>query len=333
MIATTKRKWLGNGLAAMALIALLLASLALGPVTIPLSTIKNALLGRDSESTASIIIFFSRLPRMLTALLAGAGLAACSLLMQALFRNPLAGPSVLGITSGASFGAALLVLSGTFLGFHQIFKASIVAAAMTGAIGALALVFLVASRVREQYSILVFGIMLGFLVSAVVSILQYKAPPELLRQFVLWGMGSFADANYRDILLLTGIILPSIILCRRILPALFIFQMGSEDATALGVNLRKLQFSVILLAGLTAGGITSVCGPIAFIGMAAPHLAKWFVKSGNLSSTFTLTILIGACTAVCSDLASRLFDLPLNAITSALSAPVVLFILFSSLRK
>ena len=288
----------------------------------------SILLGENTASQSSrIIVLESRLPRAITAVIGGSGLALSGLLMQTLFRNPLAGPSVLGISSGASLGVALLVLatSGTLSGLNQIAMTAI--AAIVGAFSVLLLVMAVAKRLADNTALLIFGIMLSFFTGAIVDALQFKSSNDSLRAYVNWGMGSFAESGNHEILIMAFAVITSIAITLFILNRLNILLLGFEYAQSMGVNARSTRFLIILATGIPAGIITAFCGPVSFIGLAVPHLVRTSLKTSNHTTIFLPVLLMGATVGLFCDLSSRMLELPLNTIASALGAPVVILIL------
>lgn len=314
-------------------LVLLLAEIAFGPVKIGLSQILHTFSNPNGTDPQNVIVWYARVPQALTALLSGIALALSGWLMQSLFRNPLASPSVLGISSGASLGVALAILGGSLIGWSGAefwSTLSLAAAAMTGAIGVLLLMVGVASRMRDQVSLLIVGIMIGHFVSALVSILQFKSNPDALRSFVLWGMGSFSETNYTKILVAAFIIACTVAISYFLRNTLNVLLLGDDYAQSLGVSVKKIRVLLIIISGLLAGVITAFCGPIAFIGLAVPHFTRIIFKSSDHRLLFFPLILIGAITGLGCDLISRWMEIPLNAVTSAIGAPVVIFILIKN---
>lgn len=317
------------------LLGLFLLELAFGPVHISVSAIINTFSNPTGNESNNIIIWYSRMPQALIALLGGIGLALSGWFMQSLFRNPLASPSVLGISSGASLGVALAILSGSILGISSssiLGELGVAASAMTGAVLVLLLVIAVAARMRDQVSLLIVGIMIGHFVSAIVSILQFKSNPEALRGFVLWGMGSFADADYNKILVTAFIIACTLFISYFLRNTLNVLSLGDEYAQSLGVSVKKIRILLILISGVLAGVITAFCGPIAFIGLAVPHFTRILFKSSDHRLLFFPLVLIGGITGLGCDFLSRMMEIPLNAVTSAIGAPVVIFIIVKNAK-
>lgn len=305
-----------------------MAELFLGSVHIEMQDVLASLWGSNTNPIHDIIIRESRIPRAFTALFAGGGLAMCGMLMQRFFHNPLAGPSVLGITSGASLGVALVVL---ITGGAVSTQFGIPFAAFSGAMGVLLLILLASTRIKSAVTLLILGLMIGYMVSAGVTVLQAGANKEAMRSFVFWGMGTFSDLQYSEVLLLGSIFLVSILLIAFNTRRLDLFSLGNEYALSMGLDVRRFRFLLLIVTGILTGIITAYCGPIAFIGLAVPHLARGIWQSGKHKVILPAVILTGMITGLVCDLLIRIpigtSGLPLNAITSLIGAPVVIYIL------
>ena len=304
--------------------------LIFGSVTIPL----NELLGiKEMSESHQLIINKIRIPRNITAILSGAGLALSGLLLQTLFRNPLAGPSVLGITSGSSLGVALVLLSGGGLGI-SMGSGSVLIGAILGALVVLFFISLISIKYEDVTLVLVAGLMLGFLTSSLVSVLAFFAEAEQLKPFVHWGFGSFARLNAMQIPMLSLVLVLGVILSIVSYKSLNAFLLGEDFARSLGINVRFNRLLIIIVTGIITGVITAYAGPIAFIGLAVPQLVKLVFSSNHHRITLPATILLGAVVALSCDIISRVpgsdASLPLNAITSLFGAPIVLWVLFRS---
>lgn len=322
----------------LAIFGLWLLNIALGSVALPLSDILSVLSGNAVTKSSELIILESRLPNSITAILAGAGLSVCGLMLQSLFRNPLAGPSVLGLTSGASLGVAVvMLLSGgmLMLPFWGIQVLSIVAA-LSGALMILLILLIALRKISSNVTILILGLMLSYAVSSVVSILELFASKESLQMYVFWGFGSFSGLSWMQVGLLTVITIIATIVILPLLKPMNALILGESYARSLGVNISGSRNKIILLTGLLAGTITAFCGPIAFLGMAVPHLARWLFRSDDHRILFPGTMLMGMLIALICDLIARLpgldWVLPLNAITALVGAPVVLLIILKNNR-
>jgi len=324
----------------LAALVLFIANLWFGSVLINWGKIFRVLLHPgDSQSAAHIIVISYRLPMAVTALSTGIILSISGLVLQTLFRNPLAGPSVLGISSGASLGVALVVLSGGLL--HLELAASpllsnltIIVAAFAGALFVLAIILMVSARVGNVITVLIIGIMLGYAVSALVSVLQFFSRSEELHAYVLWGLGSFSKTTIQQsvLLLVTAVTGWGIVLFfARPLNALL---MGEDYARSIGIPAQKVQRILILLTGLLVAIGTAFTGPIAFLGLAVPHLARTFFKTSQHSILIPATAILGADLALLCNLIAKLpgydISLPINAVTSLIGAPVVIWVIIKS---
>lgn len=312
---------------------LFVLNISIGSVSIPFSEVLSILFNGESEKVSwKTIIYLSRLPGALTALLAGAGLAISGLLVQTLFRNPLAGPSVLGISSGASLGVALVVLLSSGIG--MVSYSAVAFAAMIGAGLVLFLVLLVAQRMTDNVTLLIFGLMAGYVISAVVSVLEFQSEDTALRSFINWGFGSFSGNTWEQWQILAMLIGVGTALTVFVVKPLDAWLLGEEHAQSVGVNTKRTRILIIIIVGVLAGSITAFCGPIAFLGLATPHLARglWPVTQHRLS--IPLVALIGAMLALACDLISRSPGsagvLPLNAVTSMVGAPVVIWVILKN---
>ena len=307
-------------------------NISLGSVNIPLSEVASILLGDGAgEDPWRHIILDFRLPRALTAITVGAGLAVCGLEMQSLFRNALAGPFVLGISSGASLGVALAVLAGISLGGPWMGSWTIVLAGMAGA----GLVFLsvmgVSVRLRDNMALLIFGLMLGSITGAIVSVLQYFSKAEDIRVFLLWTFGNLGGVTYDRLTVLAPIVFIGILMAFLLSKQLNMLLLGEQYAASMGSRVKRVRFLVIISSCLLAGPITAFCGPVAFIGIAVPHLVRMLVPTANHQMLFPASALGGAAILLFCDLVSQLpgsdHVLPLNAVTSIIGAPVVIWVI------
>lgn len=325
--------------ALLALVVLVLFALHLfvGSVGLPSVAVVKALFASGSVDPGTVTIVRElRLPQAITALLAGSGLAACGLMMQTLFRNPLAGPSVLGISSGASLGVAVVMLAQPLWSvLHLPVAAAAVVAALAGAMGVLLIITSADRRVGDGITLLIVGMLIGYLCSAIIDVLQAGTTAPALKGFVLWGMGSFAGVGPERVWWLT---LPVIagsgfaVLAIKPLNALL---LGDEQAATLGVRVRTARRSLMWTTGIIAGTITAFCGPIAFIGLVTPHVARGLLRTSDHARLLPATMLCGAVMALGCDLIARTIAssaIPLNAVTSLLGVPVVAWVLFSGKR-
>jgi iron complex transport system permease protein len=321
------------------LIAVFLLALAVGSVEIPLDEIVTVLLGGQAsrEAWTNIILKF-RLPKALTAVLAGAALSVGGLLMQTLFRNPLADPFVLGIHSGASLGVALVVLAagtvgGTLIaGIGLIGDLSIVSAASLGAAAVMLIVLGVARRVQSSVTLLMIGLMFGYMSSAIVSLLLYTSLPERIQTFVSWSFGSFGGVTWSQMPVFAPVVMVGLALALLLSKTLNAFLLGEAYARSMGVNVRRGRTLIVVCTALLAGAVTAFCGPISFIGIAVPHVCRALFRTADHRLLLPAAMLIGALAALLAALAAELpgsnLILPLNAITALVGAPFVLWIIF-----
>lgn len=314
------------------LLVVALLNISFGSVKIPMGTTISALLGSALENNAwDYIIFQYRLPKALTAILAGGGLALSGLLMQTLFRNPLAGPFVLGISSGASLGAALLLMGSALFGLALFSDLSLVLATSLGSFLVLMTVLLFANRIRDTMALLIIGLMFGSITSAIVSVLAYFSNAEQLQRFIFWSYGSVGDLSWQQNAMLGGIVVMGILLSITSIKSLNAMLLGENYAQSLGVDLKLSRFIIILATGLLAGSITAFAGPIAFVGLAVPHLTRQLFNTMDHRILVPAVFLSGAILLLlCDTLAqwpNSVQVLPINAITSIVGAPVVIWLL------
>lgn len=318
-----------------ALIICFFVNISLGSISIPLKNIVGSLFGTIENSTWQIIITDYRLPKAITAILVGSGLGISGLLMQTLFRNPLAGPFVLGISSGASLGVALVILGSGFFGglfaTALISKWSIVIAASLGSFLVLLAVLAVSNKVRDTMAILIIGLMFGSITAAVVSVLSYFSSAEQLQQYIFWGFGSLSNLSWNELLIFFGIYAIGIVLSIFSIKSLNSLLLGDNYAKSLGLNLKHSRFLIILATSLVAGTITAFAGPIAFIGLAIPHLTRQIFKTSNHKILLPAVFLFGAIVMLICDSIAQIpgsdYTLPINAITALVGAPVVIWLL------
>ena len=315
---------------------LFILHLFIGSVDVPIEAVLAALFSADGSEYGSIVREV-RLPQALTALFAGGGLAASGLLMQTLFKNPLAGPSVLGISSGASLGVAVVMLAHPLWSrFAVPIDAPLVVAALAGAMGVLVLILLADRRVGDGITLLIIGLMIGYLCSALISVLQVASPAAALKGFVIWGMGSFAGVGLDRIWFLVLPVSIGLVGALLSIKPLNAFLLGDRYAATMGVNVDRTRRRIMWITGILAGTITAFCGPIAFLGLATPHVARGIFRTSDHMKLMPATILCGGALALFCDLLGRLpafgSAIPLNAITSLLGAPVVAWVLLSGKR-
>ena len=299
---------------------LFLLDLAVGAVAVPLGDVWAALTGGDCPRATAKIILNIRLIKAVVALLAGAALSVSGLQMQTLFRNPLAGPYVLGISSGASLGVALVVLAGVGSSI------GIAGAAWLGAAIVLVVIAAVGHRIKDIMVILILGMMFSSGISAVVQILQYVANDESLKMFVVWTMGSLGDVTFNQLAVLIPSIIAGLLLAVITIKPLNLLLFGEEYAVTMGLNVRRSRGLLFLSTTLLAGTVTAFCGPIGFIGLAMPHVTRMLFRNSDHRVLVPGTVLSGAAVLLLCDLVSKLFTLPINAITALLGIPIVVWV-------
>ena len=308
-----------TALAALTLFLFLL-DLAVGAVAVPLGDVWAALTGGDCPRATAKIILNIRLIKAVVALLAGAALSVSGLQMQTLFRNPLAGPYVLGISSGASLGVALVVLVGVGSSI------GIAGAAWLGAAIVLVVIAAVGHRIKDIMVILILGMMFSSGIGAVVQILQYVANDESLKMFVIWTMGSLGDVTFNQLAVLIPSIIAGLLLAVITIKPLNLLLFGEEYAVTMGLNVRRSRGLLFLSTTLLAGTVTAFCGPIGFIGLAMPHVTRMLFRNRDHRALVPGTVLSGASVLLLCDLVSKLFTLPINAITALLGIPIVVWV-------
>ena len=316
-------------LLALATAALFIGDLAVGSVDIPLSEVWAALTGGPCDPTNGTIILKIRLLKAVTALLAGSALAASGLAMQTLFRNPLAGPYVLGISSGASLGVALFLLGAPLLGVagHSFIQSlGIAGAAWIGSALVLAVVMAVSRRIKDIMVILILGMMFSSGVSSVVEILQYLSNEAALKSFVVWSMGSLGDVTGNRLLLMLPAVGAGLLLSIAVIKPLNLLLLGENYARTMGLNVQRTRTLIFLATVLLAGTVTAFCGPVGFIGLAVPHLARMAFASADHRILMPASMLTGAALLLICDLLAKTLALPINTITALMGIPVVIVV-------
>ena len=277
------------------------------------------------------ILHSIRLPKALTAIMAGAALSVSGLIMQTLFRNPLAGPYTLGVSSGASLGVAFLTMLGGLLSTlnFQLSTLGLPVAACIGATLVLLLVLAVSRRVTSNVSLLIVGMMFGSIAGALVSLLQNFANPDALKLFIVWTLGSLSSVGWGDMQLLLPVLLLGTLFVLLALKPLNGLLLGEDYARGLGINVERTRLYIVLATGLLAGGVTAFCGPIAFVGVAVPHIARGLLSSSNHRLTLPASALIGACLLLLCDVLCSLFvyPLPISTVSALFGAPMIIWII------
>jgi iron complex transport system permease protein len=322
--------------------ALAVLGLAVGPVRVPLADTMRVLIGAEaSDPRWQVIVATMRLPRVLTALAAGVGLGVAGLQMQTLFRNPLAEPYVLGVSSGASLGVALVVVgagSGTAFtaGLGATGRAAVVLAAALGAAAVLAAVLVLSRWVRAAATLLLIGVMVGLASAAVVSVLLVYADPQRVQQYLLWGLGSFAGTGWADLKLLLPLVAAGLAAAALTIRALNALLLGEGYAATMGVDVRRARLITVASAALLAGVTTAFCGPIAFLGLAVPHLSRLALGTSDHRVLLPGVVLMGGAVALGCGIVSQVPGsdavLPINAVTALIGAPIVIAVLLRSRR-
>jgi iron complex transport system permease protein len=319
---------------AISFIALFFGNLVYGSVNIPAKEVMNILFGGESPKASwSMIILNSRLPQCITALLSGASLAISGLLLQTLFRNPLAGPSILGISDGANLGVAAVMLytGGVIGGLGGGGYLTIVLAALAGSLAVLAIIIWFSQKVKSNVMLLIIGIMIGYLASSLISILNYHASADKVHQFVMWGMGDFSGVSLEKLPYFTCFTVVGLIYSLLLIKPLNALLLGEMYAANLGINVRRARISILLCTGILTATITAFCGPVSFIGLAVPHVARMLLGTSNHKHLVPVTILSGACIALLCNMLTVVPGssnmLPLNAVTPMIGAPIIIYVI------
>ena len=321
-----------------------LLNLLLGSVPIPLRAICEMLLGSEAQPVVwQNILWKSRVPQALTALVAGAALSVSGLQMQTVFRNPLADPSVLGVSAGASLGVAFVVLLSGALGgvalsrLGYLGEIALSVAAILGSLSVLALIVFISTKVKGNVTLLIIGVMIGYVANAIIGVLKFFSVEEDIRAYVIWGLGSFARVSGDQMLLFVTLMTLLIPLSFLLIKTMNLLLLGSNYARNLGLNIHRARLLVILSAGILVAIVTAYCGPIMFIGLAVPHLARTLFRSSDHRVLMPATVLIGSTLALACNLIARMpgFEgaLPLNSVTALIGAPVVASVLFRKRKE
>ncbi|NRB59309.1 MAG: iron ABC transporter permease [Winogradskyella sp.] len=324
----------------LVLILCFVANISLGSIYIPFNSIFGSLFGTIDNSKWEFIVTNYRLPKAITAIIVGSGLGISGLLMQTLFRNPLAGPFVLGISSGASLGVAIVILgSGLFGGVLATilgYKWSIYIAAALGSFLVLLAVLAVSSKVRDTMAILIIGLMFGSITAAIVSVLSYFSSAEQLQQYVFWGLGNISNLTWEELKVFSRLYGIGLVLAIVSIKQLDAFLLGDNYVKSLGVPLKRVRHVVILSVSLLAGTITVFTGPIAFIGLAIPHLTRQIFRTSSHKILLPAVLIIGAIVMLVCDSIAQIpgsdYTLPINAVTALVGAPVVIWLLVRKRR-
>ena len=322
----------------LAIAALAIVNLLIGSVQIPVDDVCRILVGDTSHEIWYNIVWKSRLPQVLTAIVAGAGLAVSGLQMQTVFRNPLAGPSVLGISNGSALGVAFVVLLSGRLGgvalsrLGYLGEAAMSVAAIVGALSVMLLIMWIAQRVKGNVTLLIIGVMIGYLANAIIGVLKFLSPEEDVKAFVVWGLGSFSRVSGDEMVLFVVLMAILIPLSFLLVKSMNLLLLGDKYAANLGLNIRRSRMLVILSSGILVAIVTAYCGPIMFIGLAVPHLARAIFRSSDHRILMPATALCGAVLALLCNFIARVpgFEgaLPVNSVTALVGAPIIASVLF-----
>jgi len=320
----------------ISIIVLFAANLLMGAVDIPAADVMAILFGRESDHTAwNYIVLESRLPQAVTAMFCGASLAVSGLMLQTAFRNPLAGPSIFGINSGASVGVALVMLlwggSISTEAFSLSGFVAVLTAAFVGAMLVLALIMLLSLVVKDNVMLLIAGIMIGYIASSAISLLNFFATEEGVQSYMVWGLGNFGGVSLDRLPLFIGVSAFGLLVAILMVKPLNALLLGDQYAQNLGFNIKRVRHLLLFVTGLLAAITTAFCGPVAFIGLAVPHIARLILGTENHRNLLPATILTGAATAMLANLVCILPGdngvIPLNAVTPFLGAPVIIYVI------
>lgn len=314
------RKSLLFNVLVIATVILFVADVCIGSVDIPLRDVMAAIFGGDVDPQTKTIVIDLRLIKASTALIGGIALSVSGLQMQTLFRNPLAGPYVLGLSSGASLGVALLLLAGVGSAM------GIASAAMAGAAIVMGLLLLINERVNNVMTLLILGILFSSAIGSIVQILQFVSDEQSLKSYVVWTMGSLSEVTAPQLAILGVCVAVGLLLSIITVKPLNLLELGDDFARSMGVDLRRSRFAILASTTLLAGSITAFCGPIGFIGMAMPHIARAMTGASDHRTLLPASALVGALVLIACDLVSRRFLIPINAVTSLVGIPVVAYV-------
>ena len=311
---------------------LFLANLLAGPVKIPVADALQILFGKlSTQQSWNQIVLGSRLPQAVTALLGGAALSVSGLQLQTLFSNPLAGPSILGISDGANLGVALAMLYISTTSYITTIFAAFIGAAVI-----LAIIIWFSRKVRNNVMLLIIGIMVGYLASSLISILNFNASADKVHQYVMWGMGDFGSVSMDKLPWFVSFTAAGLIGALLLVKPLNALLLGDSYAANLGINVRRSRLAILLTTGILTATVTAFCGPISFIGLAVPHIARLLIGSSDHRHLLPVTILIGSVIALLCNMLANLSTtggpLPLNALTSIVGAPVIIYVIMNRKR-
>ncbi|WP_024995067.1 iron ABC transporter permease [Phocaeicola paurosaccharolyticus] len=328
-------------LLSLLIIILVAANLLFGSVKIPADAVWNILCGNEVEKSSwTYIVWESRFPQAITAMLCGASLAACGLMLQTVFNNPLAGPSILGINSGASLGVALVMLTGgaaiSSLSFTLSSFFSILLGAFVGSMAVMLLILFFSTLIKSNIMLLITGIMIGYITSSAISLLNFFATAEGVHSYMIWGMGNFGGVSLTQLPYFTAICLFGLFITILMIKPLNALLLGSRYAENLGINIKRTRNILLIATGILAAVTTAFCGPISFIGLAVPHISRLMLGTSNHNSLMPVTILTGSvialiCNIICI-LPGEWGVIPLNAVTPIIGAPIIIYVIINQRR-
>jgi iron complex transport system permease protein len=336
-----KREYICGGFLTLLIVLLVLTNLAVGTVDIPFRDVLNILIGKESGNVGwNFIVWETRFPQTVTALFCGAALAVSGLMLQTTFSNPLAGPSILGINSGASLGVAFVMLVGGGSVATATFSLSgflsVLLGAFLGATLVLVVILFLSTLIRSNVMLLIAGIMLGYIASSVISLLNFFSTAEGVHSYMVWGMGNFSGVSLEQLpwfVLVTSLGLMLSILLIKPLNAML---LGQNYAENLGVNIQRTRNYLLITTGILTAVVTAFCGPVSFIGLAVPHMARLLLGTSNHNSLLPITLLTGACVTLMCNLICILPGeygiIPLNAVTPIMGAPVIIYVIINQRR-
>ena len=327
-------------LLSIAIVVLAIADMLIGSVAIPVREVVSSLWGGVTQADYAHIIYDMRMPKVLVAIFAGMALSASGLLMQTLFRNPLAGPYVLGINSGASFGVALFTLAVPMMAINApwLYDIGVTGVALIGSAAILLMVMALSRRIKSISVILILGMMLGSAISAVVGILQYMGTEESLKAFIVWTMGSLSNVTTAQLYIFVPTVVVGLVLSLVAVKSLNMLLMGESNARTLGLNVRLSRTIIFLATTLLAGTVTAYCGPIGFVGLAMPHLARMTFRTSDHRTLMPAAMLWGGvamllCCLLSDIIARYSVVLPVNTLTALLGVPIIIFVVLRNRNR
>lgn len=323
------------------IIVLVAGNLLFGSIKIPAEAVWNILCGNEVEKSSwTYIIWESRFPQAITAMLCGAALAASGLMLQTVFNNPLAGPSILGINSGASLGVALVMLTGgaalSALSFSVSSFIAILLGAFLGSVVVMSVIIFFSTMIKSNIMLLITGIMIGYITSSAISLLNFFSTAEGVKSYMIWGMGNFSGVSLEQLPYFTAICLLGLLITILMIKPLNALLLGSRYAENLGINIKRTRNILLIATGILTAVTTAFCGPIAFIGLAVPHISRLMLGTSNHNSLMPVTILTGSaialvCNIICI-LPGEWGIIPLNAVTPIIGAPIIIYVIINQKR-